>query len=67
MTEKWTDQEVLEWVRWVWPGSVEQQVAGVHELLKNAGTDEMSGEDREVCIRALKLLRMCGPSLETLL
>lgn len=53
----WTDAEVREWLAGI-QDEHRSQTAIVRDLLKNANSDGMSVEDRQIARRGLVLLSM---------
>lgn len=49
-----TDQQIFCWLSLL-PGAMKNKRAIIRDLLIHANTDQMSSEDRQICMRALEL------------
>jgi hypothetical protein len=55
--EMWLDDDIRTWMDLLPGGGSWRRVQTIQDLLVKANEDEMSVEDREICLRAITLLR----------
>jgi hypothetical protein len=60
-----TDPEIIDWINWLQrSGNLMEKPKSaktlIVDLIRHAAEDHMSVEDRQVCSRALELLRPTG-------